>query len=203
MHLEKLDNFSPAIASPRHSVHRSRSFMFTSPRGGRRARVGLSTYSATSLVAAPGKALEARGHIEAGKITWIVLAAQGAAEMTVTALVDAELADPERLRKNVVPLIGAVRVTELRRRDARTVTDARLRRDRKVEATRVFEDLHAMVRWVVQNEYLEVSTLDGMTKLAGARTGDRVLTDDEIRVLWQRLPAALSPKPGSSKLAIF
>jgi hypothetical protein len=145
----------------------------------------------------------------------IVLAAQGAAEMTVTALVDADLADPEKaalrsraeierwLRKNVVPLIGAVRVTELRRRDARTVTDARLRRDRKVEATRVFEDLHAMVRWVVQNEYLEVSTLDGMTKLAGARTGDRVLTGDEIRVLWQGLPAALGPKPGSSELAIF
>jgi hypothetical protein len=135
--------------------------------------------------------------------------------MTVTALVDADLADREkaalrsraeierRLRKNAVQLIGAVRVTELRRSDARTVTDAILRRDRKVEATRVFEDLRAMVRWVVQNEYLEVSRLDGMTKPAGARTGDRVLTDDEIRVLWQRLPAALSPKPGSSKLAIF
>ena len=81
--------------------------------------------------------------------------------MTVAGLVDAYLADPEkaalrskaeierRLRKNVVPIIGAVKLAELRRRDVRNVTDAILRRGRKVEATRVFEDVRAMVRWAV------------------------------------------------------
>ena len=70
----------------------------------------------------------------------LVLAGQATAGMTVAALVDAYLADPEkaalrskdeierRLRKNVVPVIGAVKLTELRRRDVRNVTDAILRR---------------------------------------------------------------------------
>ena len=75
--------------------------------------------------------------------------------MTVAGLVEAFLADPERaalrskaeierrLRKNVLPVIGAVKLSELRRRDVRNVTDAILRRGRKVEATRVFEDVRA------------------------------------------------------------
>jgi hypothetical protein len=74
MHLKTLDNISLAIASLRDSVRRSRSFMVTSPRDGRRARVGLGTYPATSLAAARGKALEARGHVEAGKAPRIDLA---------------------------------------------------------------------------------------------------------------------------------
>ena len=60
--------------------------------------------------------------------------------MTVAALVDAFLQDPEklalrsrseierRLRRNVVPAIGAVKVSELHRRDVRNITDAMLRR---------------------------------------------------------------------------
>ena len=100
--------------------------------------------------------------------------------MTVAALVDAFLTDPERavlrskaeierrLRKNVVPVIGAVKLAELRRRDVRNVTDTILRRGRKVEATRVFEDVRAMVRWAVQNEYLDANPLDGMDKPAEA-----------------------------------
>ena len=55
-----------------------------------------------------------------------------------------------RLRRNVVPMIGAVKVSELRRRDVRNVTDAMLRRGVKVEATRVFEDVRGMVRWAVR-----------------------------------------------------
>jgi integrase len=123
--------------------------------------------------------------------------------MTVASLVDAYLADPERaalrsrdeierrLRKNVVPIIGAVKLAELRRGDARNVTNAILRRGRKVEATRVFEDLRAMVRWAVENEYLDANPLDGMSKPAEPTTSNRVLSGDEIRILWGGLPKAI------------
>ena len=101
--------------------------------------------------AARGKALEARGYVEAGQDPRLVLAGQAAAGTTVAALVDAYLADPEkaalrskaeierRLRRNIVPVIGQVKISELRRRDVRNVTDAMLRRGVKVEATRTFE----------------------------------------------------------------
>ena len=88
-----------------------------------------------------------------------------------------------------------MKLTELKRRDVRNVTDAILRRGRKVEATRVFEDVRALVRWAVQNEYLEANPLDGMAKPAEATSSNRVLSDDEIKTLWQALPKALAKSP--------
>jgi integrase len=184
--------------------HRSWSYLFTSPRDGKRARATIGTYPATSLAAARGKALEARGHVEAGNDPRLVLAGQATAGMAVAGLVDAYLADPEkaalrsrdeiarRLRRNVVPVIGSVKLSELRRRDLRNVTDAMLRRGVKVEATRTFEDVRAMVRWAVQNEYLDANPLDGMGKPAEATASNRVLSDEEIKTLWQGLPKALA-----------
>lgn len=184
--------------------HRSWCFHYRSPRDGKRARATLGSYPGTSLAAARGKALEARGHVDAGEDPRLVLAGQGAAGMTVAALVVAYLADPEkaalrskneierRLRRNVVPVIGAVKVAELRRRDVRTVTDAMLRRGVKVEATRVFEDVRAVVRWAVENEYLDANPLDGMGKPAESSSSNRVLSDEEIRTLWNGLSKALA-----------
>jgi integrase len=74
----------------------------------------------------------------------------------------------------------------------RNVTDAILRRGRKVEATRVFEDVRGMVRWAVENEYLDANPLDGMGKPAEATSRNRALSDDEIATLWNGLPKALA-----------
>lgn len=184
--------------------HRSWSLLFTSPRDGKRARATLGTYPATPLASARAKALEARGHVDAGEDPRLALAGQGAAQMTVQALVAAYLKDPEkaalrskdeierRLNRNVVPAIGSLRVADLRRRDVRTVTDAILRRGAKVEATRVFEDVRALVRWAVENEYLDANPLDGMAKPAEATSSNRVLSDAEIRTLWNGLTKALA-----------
>jgi integrase len=184
--------------------HRSWSFCFTSPRDGKWARATIGTYPATSLAAARGKALEAKGHVDAGQDPRLVLAGQATAGMTVAALADAYLADPEkaalrskaeierRLRRNVLPVIGAVKLSELRRRDVRNVTDAMLRRGVKVEATRVFEDVRGMVRWAVQQEYLDANPLDGISKPAEPTSGNRVLSDEEIHTLWNQVPTALA-----------
>jgi integrase len=184
--------------------NRSWCFHYRSPRDGKRVRLTIGSYPATSLAMARGKALEGRGHVDAGQDPRLVLAGQATAGMTVAALVDAYLADPEkaalrskdeierRLRKNVIPVIGEVKLAELRRRDARNVSDAILRRDKRTEATRVFEDLRAMVRWAVENEYLDANPLDGMSKPAELMSRNRVLSDGEVRTLWNGLPEALA-----------
>jgi integrase len=184
--------------------NRSWCFHYRSPRDGKRARVTIGTYPATSLAAARGKAVEARGHVDAGNDPRSVLAGQATAGMTIAGLIDAYLADPEksalrskaeierRLRRNVVPVIGTVKLSELRRRDLRNVTDILLRRDAKTEATRVFEDVRGIIRWAVQHEYLDANPLDGMTKPAEATSSDRVLSDDEIHKLWNGLPKSLA-----------
>jgi integrase len=186
------------------SGHRSWCFHYRSPRDGRRARATLGTYPATSLAAARGMALEAKAQVEADHDPRRAGdPASSTATMTVADLVNAYMADPNRaglrsrhaierrLHKNVVPIIGAVKLDELRRRDVRNVNDVILRRGSKVEANRVFCDLRAMIRWAVEREYLDANPIDGMAKPADETSRDRVLSDDEIRALWSRLPEAL------------
>jgi integrase len=185
--------------------HRSWCFHYRSPRDGRRARATIGSYPATSLAAARGKALEVRTLVEAGRDPRAGRNGQigPAAAMDVAALVAAYMADPNRaalrsrheierrLRRNVIPVIGAVKLDELRRRDVRNVSDQIMKRGRRIEANRTFCDVRSMIRWALEREYLENNPIDGMTKPADETLRDRVLNDDEIRTLWSRLPEAL------------
>ena len=181
--------------------HRSWCFHYRSPRDGRRARATLGTYPATSLAAARGQALEAKAEVETGRDPRRI--AQATAAMDVAALIDVYMADPKRaslrsrheierrLRRNVIPVIGEVKLDELRRRDVRNVSDLIMKRGRKIEANRTFQDLRAMVRWAVEREYLDTNPIDGMVRPAEEAPRDRVLSDDEIRTLWSKLPKAM------------
>ncbi len=113
--------------------HKTWSYHFTSPRDGKRARLTIGVYPATSLAGARGRAIEARGQVDLGQDPRLA-GRSGVAEMTVAALVEAFLADPEkaarrshaeatrRIRRNVIPVIGTVKIADLRRRDVRTAT---------------------------------------------------------------------------------
>jgi integrase len=184
--------------------HRSWCFHYRSPRDGKRARATIGTYPGTSLAAARGRASEARGHVEGGQDPRLALAGQASAEMRVTGLVEVYVADlaaravrskaevERRLRKNVIPMIGDLKVAELRRRDVRNVTDPIVKRGSPTEAIRVFEDVRGMVRWAVQGEYMAANPLDGASKPAESMPRDRVLSDDEIGTLWRGLPKSLA-----------
>ncbi len=187
--------------------HRSWSFLFTSPRDGKRARATLGTYPATSLADARREALEAKGHVEAGRDPRDVLAAEEAGAMTVKGLIPLYLEKPHkktgrprksikeierRLNRNVVPIIGSVKLADLHKRDVNRFVQPIMSRKRPVEATRVFEDFRAMIRWAAKQGYLDRNPIDGMEPPARSIEGDRVLNDNEIRTLWLGLPEALS-----------
>jgi integrase len=59
--------------------------------------------------------------------------------------------------------------------------------DAPIAARRVFEDIRAMVRWAVARGDLDHNPIDGMNGPPISKPRTRVLTDDEIRTLWQRL----------------
>ena len=146
---------------------------YTSPRDGKWARVKTGTYPAVTLADARGRSLEAATQIEAKIDPRHAKRGQSSATMTIDELVDAYVSNPEkaalrsireiarRLRRNVVPKIGAVALSQLRRRDVRNVTEALTRRGAATEAARVFEDVHAMLRWAVHHEYLAHSPIEG------------------------------------------
>ena len=97
-----------------------------------------------------------------------------------------------RLRKNVEPVIGDVRLAELHRRDINRVVDAIMKRGKPIEATRVFEDVRAMLRWAAARGDLDRNPARRHEQARrGHGSRERVLSDDEIQTLWHGLPQAL------------
>jgi Arm DNA-binding domain len=180
------------------------SLIFTSPRDGKRARVTLGGYPQTSLARARTLATEARGHLDEGRDPRDVLAEQSAGAMTVAAMIASFLekhARPNlrsakeierRLMKNVVPIIGGVKIGQLHRRDMTRVVDPVLKRGRRIEAGRVFEDFRSVVRWAVARGDLDHTPFEGTQKPNGSTPRERVLTDQEIALLWNGLPESLA-----------
>src|SRR5262249_27829722 len=55
-----------------------------------------------------------------------------------------------------------------------------------ISARRSFEDIRGMVRWAVARGDLDHNPIDGMKGPPTSKPRERVLTDDEIRQLWER-----------------
>jgi integrase len=105
-----------------------------------------------------------------------------------------------RLYRNIVPVIGNVKLSELHRRDATRVIDKIAKRNAPTEAMRSFEDLRAMLRWAVSRGDLDHRPIEGMRKPPGSKPRERVLSDDEIRTLWNGLPKALARSPDCQRI---
>ena len=170
--------------------------VFTSPKDGKRARVTLGRYPQTKLARARTLALEAYGHVEECRDPRDVKRDQATSALAVRDLVTSYLdkhakpnlrtagAIERRFNKNVVPIIGDVALAELHKREVNRVVDPVLKRGKPVEAARCFEDMRAMFRWAVARGDLDHSPTDGMRKPGGGKARERVLSDDEIRTLW-------------------
>jgi integrase len=193
------------------SGHKAWSFLFTASNG-KRARVGLGTYPGTSLAMARTKATEVRGIAEAGEDPRSVFSAQAAGAMTAAILIDGYLTKhvrpnlrsahqvERRFRKNVIPVIGNVRLSDLHRRDINRVLDKIVNRKCPIEANRVFEDIRAALRWAVARGDLDRNPTDGMNAPGVPRRRERVLGDDEIRHLWNALPLVLTKSKACQRI---
>lgn len=96
-----------------------------------------------------------------------------------------------RLQKNCLPVIGAVALADLHKRDMHRIMAPIMARARDVEAARVFEDVRAMIRWATAEGHLDFNPLEGMRKPAVRPPRTRILSDTEIRQLWNGLDKAL------------
>jgi integrase len=176
---------------------------YTSPLDGKRARIGLGAYPAVTLADARTKALEAAGMAAGGSDPRRTIKAS--ARTTVADLAEAYIRDPgkarlrtiaeieRRLRRDVVPVIGNIRIAEIARRDVRSVVEPIERNGKPVAARRSFEDIRAMLRWAVEHEYLPTNPIEGMRGPEIKAPRERVLSDSEIKTLWNALPEVLPP----------
>ena len=179
-------------------------FVFTSPKDGKRARATFGLYPSKTLAAARAMAEEVRGALKDGNDPRDILAARDASTMTVSTLYESWFEKhvsglrsakhiEARMRRSVIPMIGDVRITDLHRRDINLVVDPIIARKKPTEANRTFENIRAMLRWATRRGDLDRNPIEGMAKPAaenGAR--ERTLNDDEIQRFWNALPAAIS-----------
>jgi integrase len=213
---ERVDYFdekSPGLAlrvSP--GGNKAWTYHFTSPKDRKRARVTLGSYPATSLAAARTRAMEARQLVEGDRDPRDVFADQAAGAMTVADLVASYIEKhvrpnlrtaPEterRFKRNIVPVIGGVRLSDLHRRDINRVVDPIMARDSPTEGAHAFEDMRAMLRWGLARGDIDRNPTEGMRKPATAGSRERVLTDDEIRLLWTELPMLFAKSKATQRI---
>src|SRR5262249_28035608 len=137
-----------------------RSWCYHYTRYGRRVRLTLGTFPATSLAAARSLAVQARGAVEAGEDPKNVIVGPSGA-MTVRTCFERYLAEhvrpnlrtaPEierRVCRNVLPIIGSVSLTAMRRQDVSRTLRPIIERGSLVEANLVLADLSSMLGWAV------------------------------------------------------
>jgi len=156
-----------------------KSWSLTAGSTAKRVRRTLGRYPEVSLARARTLALENRTY--------------GNAAMTVANLVPGFLkskarrsADEvqRRFERNVIPMIGAVRLSAFHRRDAARAIDAVKDRGSPGEARHVAEDIRAMARWATNAGYFDVDPLASMKLPPKSKPRERALTEDEIRSLW-------------------
>ena len=172
----------------------------------RRLRLTLGRYPRLSLARARSLALEALAQAHKGEDPRysgpVTLADVATAylEQHVRPSLRSAPAIERRLRKNTLPVIGKVPLTDLHRRDINAVLSPILARGKRVEAARVFEDIRALLRWAVSRGDLDNSPAEGMRKPAEPTPRERVLSPAEIATLWNGLAEALPRSPACQRI---
>jgi len=192
------------------------SVMFTSPEDGKRARLSLGTYPATSLATARTRAIEARGLVEDGKDPRQVKKKAKASEsgpMTVRVLADeyltkyaAKLRGHREIRRKldveILPVIGDVALASLHRRDIHRVLDRIKERGSISMSSRTFTDIRSMLSWAVERGYLDNNPAARMKEAPTVEPRERYLSEAEIALLWPALSKFKKPVELALKLAL-
>ena len=114
-------------------------------------------------------------------------------------------AEDERvLRVDVLPLIGAMKIAAVKRRDVLDIIDAKAEAGKLTQSTHVLAVVRKMFGWAVDEDYLELSPASGVKPRAKPVRRDRVLSAVEVRAIWNALPeAAIRPVTADAFRLLF
>jgi integrase len=107
-----------------------------------------------------------------------------------------------KMRSDVLPVIGDMKLAELHRRDIHRVLDPIKERGSPAMAGKVYADLRAMFRWAVSRGFLDQSPVTGMEEDDGSKVRTRFLTEEEIAALWPALSMLKPPVAMALRLAL-
>jgi integrase len=92
------------------------------------------------------------------------------------------------LRREVVPHWGHLKAKDIARRDVVALLQEIVDRGAPIQSNRVLTCINRMFSWAVEVDMLEVTPCHRMKPLAKENRRDRVLTYEELRRFWTRLP---------------
>jgi integrase len=165
--------------------------------------MSLGTYPSVTVAEAHTRAIEARGYLDAKpqidprdrlrKSDPGAMKIAELAESYLTLRARPHLRSAKKiewaLRKHVLPVIGQITLDDLTKREVNRVIDP-ITAGKKVAAARTFQRLRAMFSWAVSRGDLGANPMDTMTKPEEQPPRKRILSEDEIKLLWHALPNA-------------
>jgi len=95
--------------------------------------------------------------------------------------------DERILNKDALAVWGKRKAADIKKRDVVLLLESIIERGSPGSANNNFKILRKMFRWAVQRDILEHSPCDGVVMPAPLNRGDRVLSESEIKILWNSL----------------
>lgn len=184
---------------------------YRSPASGKPAKFTLGRYPALGLAdarAAAGEALRAvaTGHDPADEKAVAKAKAADRSDLCAALLDDfvrrhveaknkaSTAAEHKRLiERELKPAWGSRKVETIRKRDVIALLDAIRDRGAEITANRVLALVRVWFNWMVARGVVEASPVAGVKAPTAERSRDRVLSDREMRLLWQACDRAGHP----------
>ena len=163
--------------------------------GGRLRRLTLGTYPALTLADARDKATAAKHSVAQGEDPALQKQSARIAP-TVAELAEQYLAkhakpnkkswkeDERLLNRDVVPFWGRRKAFDIKRRDVIELLDGIVERGAPVQANRVLALVRKMFNWAISRDLLEHNPCMQVKDPGREQQRDRVLHDEEIRLVW-------------------
>lgn len=185
----------------------TKTFMLMYRFAGKARRLTLGVYPAMGLSAARLAAAQARDQLDHGIDPGVGVVEQRQVERTtptVQQLVELYLEqwakpnkrtwreDERLLNKDVVPILGSRKASDIRRRDVRELVAAIAKRGAPIAANRTLAAVRKMFAWALADEVpgIDVNPAAGIAPPGTEVPRDRVLSADELKALWRGLDGA-------------
>ena len=106
-------------------------------------------------------------------------------------------------RLHLLPTLGDRDITTVTRRDIRDLIDGIIDSGKPVQANRVQAATHALLVWAVEREIIEINPAAGLRRQTKEKARDRVLTNSELRAVWNAIDELGYPAGPLFKLLIL
>lgn len=105
--------------------------------------------------------------------------------------------------KEIIPVLGKKRVGDVTKRDIIALLDGIVDRGAPVTANRILATLRKFFGWMLERDIVDASPVVGLKKPSPEGSRDRILTNNEIRLLWLAADGEGSPFGPFWKLLIL